>query len=157
MKNQFSLTRQTYNTDDVAAEIDPPVGDLIGLYFPPIWNFANAAVEVIECEWIAGSYISATSGTVTTSDDYQYSITDVSDYDYVLLPNSKKGTSTVYSGMCSGAGTALNPRGTISAASGYTDSVFGYMLLPVDSTNYYAAVSILANTYQPVLGIKVAS
>lgn len=158
MKSQFSLTRQSYNLDDILInETDAPVGDLIGLFFPPLGTLDHASVEVIECEWIEDSYISTTSGTVTSSADYQYSMTDVSDYDYVLIPNTHLNTGNVYSGLTAGANSEITPRITANAKSGYTGSIFSYSCMEVNSTEHYAVVSQKKGVYMPVLGIKIAT
>lgn len=160
MKNQYALIRQADNIDDITiTETDPPVGDLFAIYFPELWNMKNACFEIIEPEWIDGKAITASAGTVTDIDGYSYSITDVSDFDYVLIPCVKKSgvSNSVACGMCSGAGTAIVNRITIGSASGYHDEEYiSYMLAHVLEDNYYAAITSKTGVYVPIIGIRIA-
>lgn len=131
--------------------------DLIGLFFPQLADLDPASVEVIDQEFIDGYFISAAAGTTTANAAYKYAITDVSDYDYVLIPSGLLSPGTPLCGLCAGAGTGLSPRFAMSANVGYTETINGYMCIPVDETNHYTAVSQLADVDMPLLGIKLQS
>lgn len=161
MKNQFALIRQTYNIDDVTVtETDPPVGDLIGMYFPLIPFLGDCAVEVIEPEWVEDHYISSSStGATAEKEGYHYCITDVSDYDMVILPNLKAGSdSLIYntSGMCHGPNTEINPRCAYAVPADYAFDSIAYICFKVDPNNNqdYAAVCCANKSNTPILGIK---
>ena len=131
--------------------------DLVGLPFPNLADMDGKAIEFIDCEWVDGSYISSTAGAITANADFKYTIVDVADYDYVIIPNYRKGTITSYSGLCTGAGTTINPRYNGNAPTGYTEDVYTYTIYKVDATSHYVAASAASGAVMPVLGIKVAS
>ena len=135
----------------------PVFPDLVGLPFPNLADIDSMSIEFIDCEWVYGSYISSTAGATTVNEDFKYTIVDVADYDYVIIPNYRKGTITAYSGLCTGAGTTINPRYNGNAPTGYTDDVYTYTVYKVDSTSHYVAASAASGAVMPILGIKVAS
>lgn len=71
--------------------------DLIGVPVRPITNFDHAKFEVIEPEWIEGSYYTSASGTATNS-DMKYAIIDCTKYDYVLAGVSSEVSGNVFTG-----------------------------------------------------------
>lgn len=140
--NFFGLARQYVNGPD-----------LISLMFPGLGSFDDLTFEIIPQEWIEGSAITTSAGAITSNPNYKYAYTDVSDYDYVLIPNSKTGSINAYSGLCQGPGTSIGIRYLIVQSSG-TINQSGYCLFEVDSTNIYAAVTELKEYYIPLIGIR---
>lgn len=137
---------------------DRYLGDLIALPFPNLLQDQgqDIVLEVLPVEWESG-YYSATNGTVTSSDDYVHCLYDASDFDAVLVPYSKKDTTSVYSGMCAGSGQTINPRYIVSTPTGFTGWVSGYVYMPVDETNKYVAATIPSGVVMPVIGIRFQS
>lgn len=156
MKSIYSLWRQTDDHDDIVQETALPVGDLIGIYFPELAMLGNACVEVIEPEWVEDYYISSTSGGTTAKTGYHYAFVDVSSYDYVIIPIYKAEVTGMYTGLCHGPGTTIQPRVAITMASGYTDPACAYCSFKVDVDNDldYAAITCKNTAYTPVLGIR---
>ena len=159
MKQIFNIWRQMENIDDaVVNEWDPPVGDQIGMYFPMVYDLGKCAVEAIVPEWIEDYYISNSStGATTAKTGYHYAFVDVSAYNWVILPIYKSEVTGMYTGMCHGSGTAIQPRVAITMASGYTDPAIAYCAFKVDPDNNldYAAITCKSDAYTPVIGIKV--
>lgn len=135
----------------------PEFADLVALNFPAMADLNNGSVTVLPVEWVDGYYISSTAGATTASADFKYGIVDAADYDYVLIPNYRKGTTTTYSGLCTGAGTTINPRYNGNAPTGYTEDVFTYTMYKVDATSHYVAAVAPADADMPVLGIIIPS
>lgn len=134
----------------------PGFNDLIALCFPILDDLSNAAIEVIDCEWADG-YVSSTSGDITADTDYKNTLVDVSAYDWVLIPMFKKGSTTTYSGLCSGAGTSITQRLTAAVGAGYTEDTCYYALMPTSETSNYVLATVSADNPTPVIGIKVSS
>ena len=133
--------------------------DLVGLpFFPGNDSMVNhgAAIEVIQPEWIEDKVISASSGTISDATGFHYSITDVSDYTYVILPLCKSKDATSCTGLCNGAGTTIVSRINLTIPSASTETIvcYGIFLVDADNGKGYAAVSTFNTGNYPILGIK---
>lgn len=155
MKSIYSLWRQADDTDDLINGTDLPVGDQIGLYFPPIPVLQEATIDVIDPEWVDDSAITNTNGTVTTLAGFKCAFFDASKYTHVLLPVIKNVTNSIYTGMCAAQGQTISPRVTLTIPSGDTNTIGGYALFTVDEDYPVAAVTIKNDVYMPILGIII--
>lgn len=139
---KFSIIRQYDNND------------ILGLLFPAFKNMDHLSFEEIDVEWVPG-LISASSGTITSNSNFKYSITDVSEYDYVIFPMGKDRDVNIYSGLCTGAGTSILPRVTTTVGTSFSDDFTIYGAIAVDPTKPYLASCVRASENYSVIGVKL--
>lgn len=125
--------------------------DLLALFFPLREDIDTYSFEIVDPEYIDGSYFKS-DGTVTASTSFAYSITDVSKYDYVILPNCCAANLAGYSGLRANASSGALTTKELCFRSGATGNFAAWAMFPVGTTPY-ACVTASKTQYLPIIGI----
>ena len=134
--------------------IRQPYFNLLGLLFNPLLDISEYEFEIINPEYIDGSYVTG-AGQILSEAAFSYAVQDVSKYDYVLLPIALKGTiNTRRTGFRADPNSgAINTQANIAANSNgpglYSTA---YFLTDVDDSMPYAVVNALSDWHPPIIG-----
>lgn len=123
--------------------------DLIGLMFRPITNFDHVKLEVIEPEWVEGSYYSSKTNT-TSNASMRCAVVDCTKYDYVLCGVSSEISGSVFTGIRLAADSGSMQNFVNFDSSGCSD----YALFDL-TTNKYLMVSQSITYKLPIIGINL--